>query len=149
MKMLNEPSAPPHVGEVVAIEGENARLRFERGKMCSRCGACLAIGAKEMEMSLPNTLDAAVGDNVSVQLQGKQMAGASLIAYGIPLLLLLLGIWLGSSHSDLAAVLCGLGGCAISFIVLRLIDRRLKRRNALQPKMCAILPREALEDAEK
>lgn len=147
--MPNESSVAPHVGVVVAIDGETARLRFERGKMCAHCGACLAIGAREMEMSLPNTLGAVVGDQVSVQLLGKQVAGASLIAYGIPLLLLLLGIWLGSRHSDLAAILCGIGGCLLSFIVLKMIDRRLKRRNALQPRMCAILPSGEPADAEK
>lgn len=146
--MANEMSAAPHTGVVIAIEGDKARLRFTRSKMCSRCGACLAIDAREMEMTLPNTLDAALGDHVSVQLQGKQVAGASLIAYGIPLLLLL-GIWLGSAYSDLAAVLLGLGGCAVSFLLLRLIDRQLKRRNALQPRMCAILPAEVAEDGEK
>lgn len=147
--MTNEQSGAPHVGVVVAIDGMNARLRFERSKMCSHCGACLAIGATEMEMTLPNTLGAALDEHVSVQLEGKQVAGASLLAYGIPLLLLLLGIWLGSRYSDLAAVLCGVGGCAVSFIVLKMIDRRLKRHNALQPRMCAILPSGEPVEAEK
>lgn len=146
--MASEANAAPHTGLVIAVSDGQAVLRFERGKMCKRCGACLAVGAREMEMTLNNTLGVAVGDRVSVQLSGAQVAGASLIAYGIPLLLLLAGILLGSLVSDFAALAGGIGGCVVSALLLRLLDRRLRRRKTLQPVMRAILPPDQCPDGE-
>ncbi len=133
------------MGVVVALSGQEATLNFSRSKMCAHCGACLSAGPQQMEMTLPNTLGAKIGDTVSVELGGRQVAGASMIAYLIPLALLLLGVWAGSRFSEIAAVCCGLGGWALSFVVLRVIDRRLKRRNSFQPVMREILSDPAAE----
>lgn len=135
-----------HVGTVVALEGDTAVVRFQRSSMCAHCGACLTAGEHEMETRVKNELGAAVGDRVRVALPGKKVAGASLIAYLIPLLALLAGVLAGSLISDIAAILCGLACCAAAYLVLRVLDRRFQRMQSFQPRMITLITNEE-EDA--
>ncbi len=134
-----------HVGTVVALEGNLAVVRFQRSSMCAHCGACLTGGEHEMEIRVPNDAGAAVGDRVRVELRGGQVAGASVIAYLVPLAALLLGVIAGSLVSDIAAVVGGLACCAGAYLVLRLLDRRFRRRQTFQPRMTLLTSEE--EDA--
>lgn len=134
-----------HVGTVVALEGKLAVVRFQRSSMCAHCGACLTAGEHEMEIRVPNDAGAAVGDRVRVELRGGQVAGASVIAYLVPLAALLLGVIAGSLVSDIAAVVGGLACCAGAYLVLRLLDRRFRRRQTFQPRMTLLTSEE--EDA--
>ena len=138
-----------HDGLVVSLDGGNATVRFVRGSMCAHCGACMRSGESEMELTLPNTLHAKVGDRVHVSLAARQLVRASLIAYAIPLLLLLLGVWLGSRITDVVALLCGLGGCAASFLILRLIDRKIRAKNTFAPAMTGFAESADAEEIEK
>ena len=134
-----------HSGTVVALEDGMAVVRFERSSMCAHCGACLTAGEHEMEIRVPNDAGAAVGDRVRVELRGGQVAGASVIAYLVPLAALLLGVIAGSLVSDIAAVVGGLACCAGAYLVLRLLDRRFRRRQTFQPRMTLLTSEE--EDA--
>lgn len=134
-----------HVGTVVALEGNLAVVRFQRSSMCAHCGTCLTAGEHEMEIRVPNDAGAAVGDRVRVELRGGQVAGASVIAYLVPLAALLLGVIAGSLVSDIAAVVGGLACCAGAYLVLRLLDRRFRRRQTFQPRMTLLTSEE--EDA--
>ena len=128
-----------HVGTVTRIAAGQAAVRFQRGSMCAHCGACLAVGEKELEMLVPNTLAALVGDRVSVTMEARRVVQASLLAYMIPLVLLLAGVWAGSLVSDVMALALGVAGCGISFFILRWTERKRKRTNAFQPRMTAII----------
>lgn len=132
--------AAPHAGVVTALQNGVAVVRFTRGDMCKHCGACLAVGEKEVEMRVENTLGARVGDRVEVGLQGKRVMQASLLAYAVPLALLLVGIWLGGMISEMAAMLVGVACCGGSFFILRAVEKRKRVREAFTPRMTAILP---------
>ena len=149
MSAAGQQDAAPHAGVVVRIDGAQATVRFTRGKLCAHCGACISVGETELELSVTNTLGAAVGDRVEVSLAPKRIVQASLLAYAIPLALLLLGVWLGSLHSDTAALACGLIGCAGGYLALRLLEKRGGMRREFLPEMTAILnPEEALRPGE-
>lgn len=134
-----EQNDAPHAGVVVAINGNEATVRFTRGKMCEHCGACMSVGEKELELIVNNTLGAAVDDRVAVSLPPRRIVQASLLAYVIPLCALLAGVWLGSLHSDLFAMLFGVAGCLIAYLLLRIIEKRRNLRAAFQPQMTQIL----------
>ena len=139
-----------HVGTVIAVEGPIAVIRFARSSMCAHCGACMTAGEHEMEARVPNALDAQIGDRVSVALSGKKIAGASLIAYLIPLVALLVGVFVGSIFSDIAAIVGGLCCCAAAYLILRLLDRRFARMQSFQPHMIAIVTeKEEAEDGKR
>lgn len=131
-----------HVGTVVALENDVAVVRFQRSSMCAHCGACMTAGEHEMEARVKNALAASVGDRVSVELSGKKVAGASMIAYLIPLSALLAGVLVGSLISDIAAIAGGLVCCAAAYLVLRVLDRRFQRMQSFQPRMISIITEE-------
>ncbi len=139
MSAAGRQDAAPHAGVVVGIHSGRATVRFTRGKLCEHCGACISVGETEMELTVANTLGAAVGDRVEVSLAPKRIVQASLLAYAIPLALLLLGVWLGSLYSDTAALICGLIGCAGGYLALRLIEKRGGMRREFLPEMTAVL----------
>ena len=135
------------VGLVTWTDGENAKVRFLRSSQCAHCGACLTSGEGEMEVELENTLGAKVGDQVRVALAPKRVVQASLLAYAVPLALLLLGVWAGSQISDVYALIFGVAGCAIGYVTLRLVDRGRGKRT-FRPKIEEILGSSETEQPE-
>ncbi len=128
-----------HIGVVFALDGENAKVRFLRGAACAHCGACLTAGDNEMEITLPNTLGAKVGDRVSVDLSPKRVVQASLLAYAVPLVLLIGGVLIGSRISDWVGLALGVGACGLSYLILRVVDKRIRNKKSFQPNMESII----------
>ena len=137
-------STGSHIGIVTAINGGDAQIRFLRGSACAHCGACLTVGESEMEITLPNTLGAKVGDRVSVDLSPKRVVQASLLAYAVPLVLLIGGVMLGSRVADWVGLLCGVAACGIGYLILRIIEKKSKNKTRFQPRMTKIF-----EDGEE
>lgn len=133
-----------HVGLVVGLNGNMAQIHFLRGKQCANCGACLTAGDNEMEIALPNSLGAKVGDRVVVDLSPKRVVQASLLAYAVPLAFLIAGVFLGGLVSDLFGLILGIVACGLAYGILRLVDRRNQKRHSFQPRMERIL-----EDGEE
>jgi len=127
--------ADGHIGLVVELEGSKAKIRFLRGSACAHCGACLTAGDNEMEVVLENTLGAKVGDRVAVDLSPRRVVQASLLAYAVPLALLLAGVFIGSRVSDLFGLILGVLACGIAFVILRLVERRSRKKRRFQPRM--------------
>ena len=128
-----------HVGLVVGINENMAQIRFLRGKQCANCGACLTAGESEMEIALPNSLGAKVGDRVVVDLAPKRVVQASLLAYAVPLAFLIAGVFLGGLVSDWFGLVLGVVACGLAYGILRLVDRRNQKRHSFQPRMERIL----------
>lgn len=130
-----EGSEMHQMGRVVSVDGNIATVRFVRSKMCERCGACIHFGDKEAEVEIKNTLDAKEGDMVRVELRAKSFLQASLIAYILPLIMLVLGVALGTQISDLWGVILGILGAALVFFVLRALEPRFARKEKFNPRM--------------
>jgi len=128
-----------HIGIVTSLDGENAKVRFQRNSACGHCGACMTVGECEMEVSLPNTLNAKIGDRVSVDLSPKRMVQASLLAYAVPLVLLIAGVLVGSRIADWVGLVLGIAACGIGYLILRLVDIRARKKKSFQPVMERIL----------
>jgi len=128
-----------HIGIVKELAGGDAKVHFTRGSACAHCGACLTVGSSEMEITLPNTLGAKPGDRVSVDLSPKRMVQASLLAYAVPLALLIAGVLIGSRYADWAGLALGLGACGIGYLILRLVELRTRKKKTFQPRMVRIL----------
>ncbi len=136
--------AGAHVGFVVAASDGTARIRFLRGSACAHCGACLSAGESEMEITLPNTLGAKQGDRVAVDLSPKRMVQASLLAYAVPLLLLIAGVLVGSRYADWAGLALGISACGLGYLLLRIVEKRSAKVHRFEPKMTRIV-----EDCEQ
>ena len=132
-------SAGAHIGLVTAVKDGTVQIRFLRGSACAHCGACLTVGESEMEITLPNTLNAKEGDRVAVDLSPKRVVQASLLAYAVPLAFLIAGVFLGGLVSDWFGLVLGVAACGIAYGILRLVDRRNRKSHSFQPHMERIL----------
>lgn len=128
-----------HIGLVTVVKDGTAQIHFLRGSACAHCGACLTVGESEMEVTLPNTLNAKVGDRVVVDLSPKRVVQASLLAYAVPLLLLIGGVLLGSRYADWAGLALGVVACGVGYLLLRIVEKKSKKKNSFQPRMMRIL----------
>ena len=135
-------------GKVVAAIGGELEVCFERPEACAHCGAC--SGQKEKTLvKLPGSVP--VGRWIEVDMPETQVLKASVLAYVLPLVMLLGGLALGSllfSQEALWAV-TGILCMGLAWLILRLIEKKMRRRNIWQPKVVAIHEEGAFSDAEK
>lgn len=125
-------------GYVVELRGGDAMIRFMRTSACGRCQACGMLSTQnEIVVSVPNTLGAEQGDRVGVSIRMRKALGASAIAYAFPLVMLILGAFVGWLLSavwhvfagvDVTMALCALGFAIIAFPLLRLAAPLYKRQ---------------------
>ena len=128
-----------HIGTVTSVANGTVQIHFLRGSACAHCGACLTVGESEMEISLPNTLGAKEGDRVAVDLSPKRVVQASLLAYAVPLLLLIAGVLVGSRIADWVGLVLGVVACGIGYLILRIVEKTSAKKKSFQPRMTRIL----------
>lgn len=122
---------------------------FRRTSMCAKCGACgMGSTQDDITVSVPNGLNAAVGDEVEVHFTSRNALASSALGYMFPLLMLFAGMWIGylippvgTLVPDVMAAVCGLLFAALAFVVLRLLDPVLRRRFSNVYTMTEILSR--------
>ena len=133
-------------GIVTEVNETTAKIRFHRSPQCSHCGACLTAGENEMELELSNPVGAKVGDYVRVSLSPKRVVQASLLAYAVPLALLIAGVWAGSTVSDWFGLALGVAACGVSYVILRFVEKRSRDKNRFKPRIEAIIGGDRAED---
>ncbi len=124
-------------GRVISSEKGQVEVCFERPEACAHCGAC--AGQKHhTQVKIPG--EAPVGSQVDVEMPDQQVVKASLLGYVLPLLMLLLGMAIGSLFFDNEGMwaLLGLIFMGISWLILRLAEKKMRRRAIWQPKILAI-----------
>lgn len=122
------------VAKVIEIKSnKRAVVEVERTTACGECGKC-SVGKKNLSVKaeVDNPFDAKIGDIVEVEMQFGDVMGASLICYGIPLLLFLLGCALGnyvlaplfSLNKDLCSIGMGAFMLVVSYLGIRHFDKK-------------------------
>ncbi len=136
--------------EVMEVSEGRAMMRLVRKSACGGCHACgMKAEEQEIRFSVKNTLHAATGEWVLVELPQKNVLHAAFLAYGIPLILLIVGIALGyfvagavpelTLHRDMIALAAGLLLAAVQFLVMHAMEKRFKRSGKYEPAMVEIL----------
>ena len=125
-------------GKVVAVTGEHAWVQTIRTSACESCAArngcgqkvlASATGGRANQVRVVNSVNARVGEDVTLGINESALLGASLLVYALPLLLMVAASIIGhqlSDESDLAAMAGAVVGLAFGF----LISRKLQSRNA-------------------
>ncbi len=152
-------------GVVLAVEPAaadapaSARVRLLAGEHCEGCPAsamCRPETGDRRIMEVADPLGVAVGDRVRVTVPGGAVLRASFLVYGLPLLLLLLGVWLGTriwapevALRDLWSFLLGAGmaGAAVP-LVKRTVERTETAGGPMLAARITARVTEALEAAE-
>lgn len=141
------PAASEQTGRVVALDGEHALIEVVGGG-CGRCheaGGCGGQQLTQMFCSTPrqyrvrNLPGAAVGDLVSVAVPAGVLGQHASLAYGLPLLGLILGAVLGNALAgDATALAGGVLGMALAWWVVRRRVQRLTGNSDTEPHICRI-----------
>lgn len=126
-------------GTVIELKGKKAVVRFLRSDACGHCNACFHLGGNEADIDIENTLGAQMGDTVGIDMHAKSVLKASLILYGVPLVALLVGAFIGSFRGDLYAALGGVLFAVGAFFILRAFEPKFSRMTEFKPRMVEIL----------
>lgn len=115
-------------GVVIEVENEKAYVHINRHTACENCGAC-HFDEKTMNLKVTaiNHVGAKVGDRVELSMDNVNFFRASFFLYGIPLIALLAGLFLGIfifegmglKYYDIYAILMGMVVMAASYVVIR------------------------------
>ena len=121
-------------GKVVAAENGVLEVCFERPEACAHCGQC---AGQKIETLVKVPGDAPVGRWIDVDMPEGQVLKASMLAYVMPLLMLLGGLALGSVlfEKEIFWALTGIVCMGVSWLILRLIEKRMKQKSVWQPKV--------------
>ena len=124
-------------GKVVAAENGELEVCFERPEACAHCGAC---GGQKTETLVKIPGSVPVGRWIDVDMPEGQVLKASLLAYVIPLVMLLGGLALGSVlfEQEVWWAVTGIVCMCLSWLVLRLIDKNMRNRDKWQPKIVRV-----------
>ncbi len=134
-------------GLVIAVEQNEVLIRAQRESSCGSCAgksACGTLGSwdikkkdkNDYDIRLPNTLNARVGDMVTVEVPDQLILTASMTFYGYPVLAFL--IWGAFSFTfaeklglsgDLFSAVGGLIGAMVTWLWL------MKRPNTMMMPM--------------
>lgn len=116
------------LGEVTKVEGKWLEITFCRPSDCDKCHACMG-GNKTTTLRLEGTAN--VGDTALVSIPDSTVTLASLLAYGIPLAGLLLGMFIGDKliplSNSLGSLIGAAAGLALSLGYIMISEK--KRRN--------------------
>ena len=121
------------VVEVTEVNGNNATVFIQRSTACKDCGMCM-VGKKNLEVyaTVKNTLNAQVGDKVTVEMELRNVLSASMIMYTIPLIGFVAGLLLGhnvfskmwGTPADLTGFGLGMILLALVYLAIKLVDKK-------------------------
>ncbi len=133
-------------GTVVDTAQGSLTVEFARPEACEKCGQC--NGSRHAtRLTLPG--DAPLGAQVTVRMPEGKVAQASLLAYTVPLALMLGGLFAAGPlqpriapgwPADLFAALCAVLGLVLAGGALMLINRRIQDKRDWQPQIVDIQP---------
>lgn len=142
---------------VVAVQGDTALLQTQRQSSCgscevkSGCGTSVLagiFGQKMTQLKVQNTLNARPGDEVVLGMEEHALVTGSLLVYGVPLLMLLLGALMGEAMAsqlgmgaELLPVVAGATGFVLAFLLVRGVLRRTAVGLQMNPVMLRIRAR--------
>ena len=126
------------IGEVTRVDGKWLEITFCRPSDCDKCHACMG-GNQTTTLRLQGK--AKVGDKALVSMPDSTITQASLIAYGLPLAGLLIGMLAGDAFIPAEHSLGAVIGAAVGLVIplIGLIATERSRKN--NPKWCPHLVR--------
>lgn len=138
------------VGRIIEVNNDIAKVLIARHAACGDCGAC-QVGRENLNMILTaeNTIEGKPGDMVEIELKTENFLFASFIMYGIPLLGLIIGLIGGyysgiafgydENKSQLIAAISGLVILAVSYLVIRFNESKIKNMSKFKPVLIRIV----------
>ena len=134
------------LGEVTKVDGKWLEITFCRPSDCDKCHACMG-GNKTTTLRLQGTAD--VGDTALVSIPDSTVTLASLLAYGIPLVGLLAGMFIGDKliplDNSLGSLIGAVSGLALAVGCLLISEQKRRRDPRWSPQIKRIIHKNAAE----
>ena len=123
----------------------NGRLMAEvvRNEACMSCRAC-NFGQQERVYIEVGKTDCREGDIVDIEIHDGAVTKASAMAYGLPVLTLFIGLFIGGavSEKDYIQALFAAAGLAVGLIAIKLFDRKIRHTGRYMPRVTVRKPEE-------
>jgi sigma-E factor negative regulatory protein RseC len=125
------------IGLITRIDNNFATIAIDSTDDCKDCGIrflCSPGSEKEKIIRLENTIDAKVGDRVSISEASNILLKLSFLQYGLPLIGFLLGIVIGTQIPiklqpvEFYQFLCGLFGLGLAGLISFLIIKEMAKK---------------------
>jgi sigma-E factor negative regulatory protein RseC len=141
------------IGIVKEINGIKAVISVQKQGSCGSCpgGAlCQTLGAGEALMEAYNHIDARAGDTVKVVFKSSNYLKGTMLVYGLPSLMLIIGAVLGkeclsrffpTADSEVLSACSGFGFLVITFLVIKLWSNMFERKKEYMPIIEEIIKR--------
>lgn len=127
------------IEEGIVKESKNgiATIVISDSENCKECTAklyCKPGNSNERSLTVKDTFGVNTGDRVRVSINGSQILRVSFLIYGIPLILILAGLFVGmqlfQNNKEFFSTLLAVGLVSIYIVIFRFIDK--KRNSHLQ-----------------
>jgi len=138
------------VGYVSKVIGDKAEVEVKRmsacgSEGCSSCGGGCSVPS--VFVTMPNTLKAKEGNFVEIKTKSRNVLKYTFLTYMIPFFMLIIGIIMGMGVFKYAGFksyegfgfLTGVIFLALSFLIIKRIDRKVAEEKNLQFEMIKIL----------
>lgn len=122
------------LGKIVEIIDSNTvKLNMRKHTSCKNCGACHIGSNPDITIEAENTIHAKIGNVVEVSMRTQNVLSAAFIMYVIPLLILILGIAVGTmlfnfENGEIYSILLGFFFLAISYLVIRQNEYKFNKK---------------------
>jgi sigma-E factor negative regulatory protein RseC len=138
------------IGIVQKIDGATAIVSVQRQSACDSCpgsSVCKLIGS-EAHIEAINEIGADIGDTVQVKFKPHTYLKGTILIYGIPAIMLIIGAIIGKellskifikNDPDLLSAICGFGLFILSFFFMKMISRRLEKKQEYIPVIDSII----------
>lgn len=132
------------------VDNRTAKMIMQRHSACASCGKCskLSSECQDLVVEVDNSIGAKKGDHVEVSMESVQVLKATMLAYLVPLIFLLVGTILTYYILDLIKfsgpieVISGVVGLictGISYLLLRKNDDKFKQSREYIPRITKII----------
>lgn len=116
-------------GIVIEAKDGKAKVELHTNDACEECTAKVFCKPKDENANVLEVRDpigVKPGDEVTINIEGSDILRASLKLYGIPLLLVVAGIILGSEvfKDDILGIIMGLGSATLYYFGLYFVWKR-------------------------
>ena len=138
--------------EGIVKESKNgiATIVISNSDNCEECTAklyCKPGNSSERSLTVKDTFGVIVGDRVRVSINGGQILRVSFLIYGVPLILLLAGLFLGMQlfqiHKELFSTFFAVGLVSIYILIILFIDRKRKSHLQSYPEIVFVSDRKS------
>jgi sigma-E factor negative regulatory protein RseC len=131
------------LGRIISvIDKDFALVEIKGSSACKSCNICQLGKEGQRFAKVKNIISAKVGNLVRIEIEGREIAKASFVVYLFPLILMLLGIFLGyklttilniGEYQDILLSISSIFSLILAFTIIRIYNKKIVKESKLIP----------------